>query len=148
MIREQSRFTINPLYVVAVALCCVCAVTTTLLQGVFIGLVTVVVSLISINIVSMVEKIADKNLRAFLIAIIAGLLIVVGQYVIEIVNKKFFTSNLDNLKWVVMAVVTLSIVPTYFERSALRRTDFFQGAKSPCPQIFWTENDSSIPLQA
>lgn len=115
MIREQSRFTINPLYVVAVALCCVCAVTTTLLQGVFIGLVTVVVSLISINIVSMVEKIADKNLRAFLIALIAGLLIVVGQYVIEIVNKKFFTSNLDNLKWVVMAVVTLSIVPTYFE---------------------------------
>ena len=115
MIREQSRFSINPLYVVAVALCCVSFITTTLYQGIFFGLVTVFVALICINLVSCVEKIADKNLRAFLIAMLSALFIVVGEYVIELLAKEFFVDNIENLKYTLLAVVTLSIVPTYFE---------------------------------
>lgn len=115
MIKEQSRFSINPLYVVAVALCCICSITTTFYQGLFFGLVVVVAALLSINLVSLVEKIADKNLRAFLITMLAALLIVVGEYVIEIVAKEFFIANIENLKWTLLSVVSLSIVPTYFE---------------------------------
>ncbi len=115
MIREQSRFTINPLYIVAVALCCICSITTTLYQGLFFGLVTVVVALLCINLVSFVERIADKNLRAFLITMLAGLLIVVGEYLIELIAVEFFLNNIEHLKWILLSVVTLSIVPTYFE---------------------------------
>lgn len=115
MIREQSRFTINPLYIVAVALCCICSITTTLYQGLFFGLVTVVVALLCINLVSFVERIADKNLRAFLIAMLAGLLIVVGEYLLELIAVEFFLNNIEHLKWILLSVVTLSIVPTYFE---------------------------------
>lgn len=115
MLKEQSRFSINPLYVVAVALCCICSITTTLYQGLFFGLLTVVVALLCINIVSFVEKIANKNLRAFLIAMLAALLIVVGDYVIDLVAKEFFIANAPNMKWVLLSVITISIVPTYFE---------------------------------
>lgn len=124
MIREQSRFSINPLYVVAVALCCVCSITTTLYQGIFFGLVTVVVALLCINLVSLVEKIADKNLRAFLITMLAALFIVVGEYVLELIAKDFFVDNLEYLKWTLLAVVTLSIVPTYFETRLTTRFYF------------------------
>lgn len=115
MIREQSRFTINPLYVVAISMCVVCEYVSSLQQGLLFGLVTSVIALICINLVSLVEKIADKNLRAFLIAMLAAVLIVVVQYSCDLIGWAFLKENADNLKWVVIAVITISIVPTYFE---------------------------------
>lgn len=115
MIREQSRFTINPLYIVAVALCCLASVVTNVQSGLLIGLITVCTALLCINLVSFVEKIADKNLRAFLIAILAATIIVISQYVFEIIGTVLLLDNMESLKWVELAVITLSIVPTYFE---------------------------------
>lgn len=108
----------------AVALCCICAISTTLFNGLFFCLTTAVVALICINLVSLTEKIANKNLRAFLIALVAGFLIVIGECVVDYVNIDFFTANKANLKWVVIAVVTLSIVPTYFETRLATRHYF------------------------
>lgn len=124
MIKEQSRFTINPLYVVAVALCCICSVSTTLFNGLLFGLATAVIALICINLISLTEKIANKNLRAFLIAIMAGFLIVICECAVDVINIDFFTLNKDNLKWVVISVITLSIVPTYFETRLATRHYF------------------------
>lgn len=115
MIREQSRFTINPLYVVAIAMCCICSFATSLQTGLLFGLITAAIALLCVNLVSMVERIADKNLRAFLIAMLAGALIVVCDYVFSIIGQKFLLDNADNLKWIILAVIALSIVPTYFE---------------------------------
>ena len=115
MIREQSRFTINPIYIVGVALCCICSVATTLYSGLLFGLIVVVVSLLSINLVSFVEKIADKNLRAFLIAMLTTTIVVLCQYLFEYIGQELLVSNIENLKWVILAVVTLSVVPTYFD---------------------------------
>lgn len=115
MIREQSRFTINPLYIVAVAMCCVSSICTTLLQGVLFGLITVVVALFCINLVSFVERIADKNLRVFLITMLSATILVVGEYVFELIGSQFLLDNVNMLKWALLAIVALSIVPTYFE---------------------------------
>lgn len=115
MIREQSRFTINPLYIVAVSLCILCEYVNSLQQGLLFGLLTAVVSLVCVNLVSLVEKIADKNLRAFLIAMLSAIIIVVAEYACAIINREFFVENSANMKWVIVAVVALSIVPTYFE---------------------------------
>ena len=124
MIREQSRFTINPLYIVAVAMCCICSICTTFYQALFFGLVTVVIALFTINIVSFVERIADKNLRAFIIAILSATIIVLGEYVIEIIGHEFLLANVDSLKWVLLSVVSLCIVPTYFETRLTNRYYF------------------------
>lgn len=124
MVKQQSRFAINPLYVVAVAMCCVCQIETTLFQGLLFGLIVVLLSLICVNLVSLTEKFADKNLRAFIIALLAGLLIFLGEYVFELLNKEFFSANMQNLKWCLLAVITLSIVPTYFETRLATKTYF------------------------
>jgi len=115
MIREQSRFTINPLYVVAVAMCCLCQYVNTLQQGLLFGLLTAVICLLCTNLVSLVEKIADKNLRAFLITMLTAVIIVILEYVFELLNWQILVDNMENLKWIVIAVAALSIVPTYFE---------------------------------
>ena len=115
MIREQSRFTINPLYVVAISLCVVCQYVNSLQQGLLFGLVTSVIALICINLVSLVEKIADKNLRAFIIAMLAAVMVVVAQYACTLIGWDILKANAKNLKWIVVAVITISIVPTYFE---------------------------------
>ncbi len=106
------------------ALCCICTVSTTLYNGLLFGVSTAVIALICINLVSLTEKIANKNLRAFLIALLAGFLIIGGECVIEIVNIEFFVSNMDNLKWILISVITLSIVPTYFETRLANRYYF------------------------
>jgi len=124
MIREQSRFTINPLYIVAVAMCCICSICTTFYQALFFGLVTIVIALFCINIVSFVERIADKNLRAFIIAILAAVIVVLGEYVIEIMANEFLLANASGIKWVLLAVVSLCIVPTYFETRLTNRYYF------------------------
>lgn len=124
MIREQSRFTINPLYVVAVAMCCVAQYIGTLEQGLLFGLITVVIALITINLVSMVEKIADKNLRVFLIAMLTAAIIVIIEYVFELIGWQLLTDNVENIKWILLAVVSLSIVPTYFETRLTTRHYF------------------------
>ena len=124
MIREQSRFTINPLYVVAISICAVSEYVSTLQQGLLFGLLTAVICLFCVNIVSLVEKIADKNLRAFLIAMLAAVIIVVLQYVCELIGWAFLLENADNLKWIVIAVIALSIVPTYFETRLTTRHYF------------------------
>jgi len=115
MIREQSRFTINPLYVVAIGLCAVCEYVDTLQQGLLFGLLTAVVCLLCVNLVSLVERIADKNLRAFLIAMLSAALVVVLEYACELIGWELLIENAKNLKWIVIAVIALSIVPTYFE---------------------------------
>lgn len=115
MIREQSRFTINPIYIVAVAMCCLASAATTLYSGLLLGLITVCTALLCINVVSFVEKIADKNLRAFLIAILAATIIVISMYVFELIGTVFLLDNIEGLKWIELAVITLCIVPTYFE---------------------------------
>ena len=105
MIREQSRFTINPLYIVGVALCCVCSICTTLFEGLLFSLITVVLALFCINIVSFVEKVADKNLRAFLIAMLTATFIVAGEYIFELIGGQLLLSSADNLKGVLLAVI-------------------------------------------
>lgn len=115
MIREQSRFTINPLYIVAVAMCCLASVATTVYTGLLFGLITVCTALLCINVVSFVEKIADKNLRAFLIALLSATIIVIAMYVFDAIGTVFLLDNIEGLKLVELAVIALSIVPTYFE---------------------------------
>ena len=115
MIKEQSRFTINPLYVVAVTMCCIVQYIDTLQQGLLFALITVAIALITINLISMVEKIADKNLRVFLIAMLSAAIIIVLEYVFELIGWEILTANVGNIKWILLAVVSLSIVPTYFE---------------------------------
>lgn len=135
MVKEQSRFSINPIYVVAIAICCICGISTTLYNGLLFGVTTAVVSLLCINLISLTEKIANKNLRAFLIALLAGLFVVVGECIIEIVNIEFFTSNINNLKLIVLSVVTLSIVPTYFETRLTNKFYFANMFQSICSFI-------------
>ena len=124
MIREQSRFTINPLYVVAVAMCTICQYVNTLQQGLLFGLLTAVICLLCTNLVSLVEKIADKNLRAFLITMLTAVIIVILEYVFELLNWEILTENLDSIKWIIIAVTALSIVPTYFETRLTTRHYF------------------------
>lgn len=115
MIREQSRFTINPLYIVAVSLCILSEYINSLQQGLLFGLLTAVICLLCVNLVSLVEKIADKNLRAFLIAMLSAVIVVIAEFSCTLIGKDFLLDNIDNMKWIVVAVVALSIVPTYFE---------------------------------
>ena len=115
MIREQSRFSINPLYVVACAICPLIPAITNLQNGILYALITFAIAMLCINIISLVEKIANKNLRAFLITLMAGALVVVSQYVFDIIDSEFLKSNSGNLVYVVISVAALSIVPTYFE---------------------------------
>ena len=124
MIKEQSRFTINPLYVVAVAMCCIVQYVNTLQQGLLFGLITVAVALITINLISIVEKIADKNLRVFLITMLSAALIIIVEYVFELIGWEILSSNVDNIKWTLLAIVSLSIVPTYFETRLTTRHYF------------------------
>lgn len=74
--------------------------------------------------VSLTEKIANKNLRAFLIALLAGFWVIICGCVVDVINIDLFTQNKDNLKWIVIAVITLSIVPTYFETRLATRHYF------------------------
>lgn len=115
MIREQSRFSINPLYVVACAICPLIGAITNLQNGILYSLITFAIAMLCINIISLVEKIANKNLRAFLITLMAGALVVVAQYVFDIIGAELLLSSSSNLVYVVISVAALSIVPTYFE---------------------------------
>lgn len=124
MIREQSRFAINPVYVVGVALCCICANCISLQTGLLLGGITVAAMLLCVNLISFAERIADKNLRAFLIAMLVAAIVVVCEYVFKLIDTELFISNIDNLKYVLLAVICLSIVPTYFE-TRLTTKDYF-----------------------
>lgn len=124
MIKQQSRFSVNPLYIVAVAMCCVAPLLLTLKAAVIYSTIAVIVSLISVNLVSLVEKIADKNLRVFLIAMLAGVCIVLVEYVLILLKDKLGLTNIEDIRLLVLAVVTLSIVPTYFE-TRLTTKDYY-----------------------
>ena len=115
MIKEQSRFTINPIYVVALALCSICQYTISLKAGLLLGLITAGIALFCINLISLSEKIANKNLRAFLVILFAAALVVVGEYIFELIGTEFLIGQQEILKWSILAVATLAIVPTYFE---------------------------------
>lgn len=124
MIREQSRFAINPVYVVGVALCCICASCTSLQAGLLLGGITVASMLLCVNLISFAERIADKNLRAFLIAMLVAAIVVVCEYVFRLLGTELFISNIGNLQYMLLAVICLSIVPTYFE-TRLTTKDYF-----------------------
>ncbi len=124
MIREQSRFAINPLYVVAIAMCSICAYCTSLQTGLVLAAVVVLSSLLCVNIISFTERIADKNLRAFLVAMLVAGIVVVCAYVFDIIGGEALQNAKPGLNFALIAVICLSIVPTYFE-TRLTTKDYF-----------------------
>ncbi len=106
---------INSVYLIALACCSLILFVNSLATALIYGLVVVAVFLISISIVSMIEKVADKHVRFLIFALVSATLITVLKVVCGYVNLQEVVLAGENLEITIVPCLLLAIVPIYFE---------------------------------
>ena len=115
---------INSVYLIALACASLILYVNSLYTALIYGLVTVAVFLVSVSIVSMIEKVADKHVRYLIVAIISAALITILKVVCGYINIQEVVLAGENLEITIVPCLLLSIVPIYFE-DAFSARQFF-----------------------
>lgn len=115
---------INSVYLVAIAVCGLALVINSFFTALIFALVTVSVFLISISIVAMVEKIADKHIKFLLYALISSGLITILKLLMSFIGIDEVLAAQEVMEYAILPCLMLAIVPIYFE-NRLSIKDFF-----------------------
>ena len=122
---------INSVYLIALACASLITVVGSLYEALVFSVVVIVVFLISISIVSMIEKIADKHVKFITFALISAALITVLKVVFEYVNLKLIVVLAETIDFAILPCLLIGIVPIYFE-DALSVKEYFSTAFLMC----------------
>jgi len=113
----QRNNPVNSVYLIALALASLVLFVDSLFTALLYGVVIVCVFLVTISLVSMLEKIADKHVKFLTFALISSVLITVLKLIFGYVNIEFIVLSAEQLDIVVVPCLLLSIIPIYFEES-------------------------------
>ena len=108
---------INSVYVIALATLCLFSVVQSFFFALIFGIVVVATFLISLSLVSMIEKISDNHLRYMLFALICGAIVTIFNVVASFINIKEVVLASENLNLAILPCLVLGIFPIYFENT-------------------------------
>ncbi len=108
---------INSVFLIALASVSLIAFIGSLYEALVFAVVIVAVFLVSVSIVSMIEKIADKHVKFLAFALISAGLITVLKLIFDYVNVKLIVLMADYIDIAIVPCLLMGIVPIYFEDS-------------------------------
>ena len=107
---------INSVYLIALAVCSLSLVLNSFFTALIYSIVVVSVFLVSISIVSMIEKIADKHIRFLLFALVSAAILTILKIVCGYISVPEILYVGDNMEYAILPCLMLAIVPIYFEQ--------------------------------
>lgn len=122
---------INSVYLIALAVCSLILVLNSFYTALIFAIVVVSVFLISVSIVSMVEKLADKHIRFLLFALISAGLITILKVLSSFIAIDEVLYVGEVMEYAILPCLMLAIVPIYFE-NRLSIKEFFGEALLTC----------------
>lgn len=120
----QKNSPINSIYLVALALVTLVGVINSVYTALIFSVVVVGVFLLSISVVSMIEKIADKNIKFFIYSLISVALIIIIKVICNYVNSSIIVITSKVLDIAIVPCMMLAIVPIYLEDNFTTRQFF------------------------
>lgn len=106
---------INSVYLVALATVSICGQLTTFYNALIFGVVVLAVYLVSLSIVSMIDKISDNHVRFILYTFISSALIIILKLLLQYVGIKEVVLASETLEVAILPCMILAIAPIYFE---------------------------------
>jgi len=108
---------INSVYLIALACVSLVFYIDSLFSALVFGVVIVAVFLVSISIVSMIEKIADKHVKFLAFSLICAGFITALKVVFDYVSISLIVEMADYIDIAIVPCLLMGIVPIYFEDS-------------------------------
>lgn len=108
---------INSIYLIALALASLVALVDSLYVGIIYTVVVVLVFLLSISVVSMFEKIADKNVKFLIYILFASTFVIILKVVTTFIDSQLIMAVGKKLDMAIVPCILLSIIPIYLEDS-------------------------------
>lgn len=106
---------INSVYMVALACASLVLFVNSLYTALIFGVAIVAVYLISISVVSMIEKVADKHVRFMIFALIASALLILAEFLLGYIKSGLVIITSTNLSMAIVPCLLMAIIPLYFE---------------------------------
>ena len=116
---------INSVYLIALACCSLIVHVNSFYSAVVFGVAIVATYLVSLSIVSMIEKITDNHIRFIIFALITVTIITVLKIVCEYINIEEIIFISKNLQFALVPCLIIAIYPIYFEETYTTVQYFF-----------------------
>ena len=104
---------LNPIFISTLAILPLISFGQTLNEIVFLGLVASLAYVIAISIVSILEKMTDRNLRFFVFMIVACAVVSIAQYVYSSFPNKLFATAGDKIEYCLVSAGILALDTIY-----------------------------------
>ncbi len=113
----EKNSPVNSVYLIALAVSSILLVVNSLYQALIYCAVVVAVFLVSVCVVSMIEKVADKHVRFLMFALVSAALITIIKIVFGYINVKEIVLAGESIEFACLPCLLLAIVPIYFENN-------------------------------
>ncbi len=110
----MNRDTINPIFIITLAIIPLISVAKTLNEVVFLGLLVGLTYIISISIVSIFENLVDRNLRFFVFILIACAIVTVLNYIFSTFPNSLYTDAGSKINYCLISSSILSLQIIYY----------------------------------
>ena len=118
----EKNSPINSVYLIALACCSLISLVQSLKTALIFAIVIVATYLVSLSIVSMIEKITDNHVRFIIYSLISVSIITILKLVCSYVNIQSVVLAGEHIEFAILPCMILAIYPIYFE-------DTFTGSK-------------------
>ncbi len=118
---------VNSVYLIALAVSSLILVIDGVISALIFGIVVLASFLISVCVVSMVEKIADKHIRFLLFALVSASIITILKVTCSYIGVKEIVLAGERLELAILPCLLLAIVPIYFEQK-FEAKEFFKNS--------------------
>lgn len=112
----MSKTNLNPIFIVTLAVIPLINVTKTLNEVVFLGLLVGLTYIIAISVVSIFEKLVDRNLRFFVFMIIATAIVTILNYVYSTFPNSLYTDAGSKINYCLVSAGILALQLIYRSR--------------------------------
>ena len=118
----EKNSPINSVYLIALACCSLITLVQGLKTALIFAIVIVATYLVSLSIVSMIEKITDNHVRFIIYSLISVAIITILKLVCSYVNIQSVVLAGEHIEFAILPCMILAIYPIYFE-------DTFKGSQ-------------------
>ena len=108
---------INSVYLIALSIAPLCLVSNSLFDAIIFSIVILAAFLISLSIVSMIDKITDNHVRYIMFAFISAAIVTIFRVISDYVNLKEVIALSQHIEIAITACLILGIYPIYFENT-------------------------------
>lgn len=122
----MNRDTINPIFIITLAIIPLISVAKTLNEVVFLGLLVGLTYIISISIVSIFENLVDRNLRFFVFILIACAIVTVLNYIFSTFPNSLYTDAGSKINYCLISASILSLQIIYYNSNKELTHYFFK----------------------